>query len=447
MIRMKFEDDKNHRLGLTNNVKIYIDAEKLRLPEGGGNEPAPRLWWLEEKTGRWRDAGAITAVDENDPRRSRRATGRRFLVGEIETDKLSVINIDVPWKRCYVRAEAFTNKSGEREPSDGVTIRMVGQDEEGQFYGYTSRVTGLNGVACLPVWCNSSGYIQAQKTRVVLTKNRDGTRKLAVSLVPDESSLTTLPPETRASVETGKELSSFQFTAAVAGSNGPIYAGDEFNKCMKSDDSTRAFRFFQKTEEEPKVTSPRFPPGHRLAWYKSDGNSQNSGVQKCYAKINIKFIWQPYVMLESFTPDGKEKYGFTVEKFTVSKVVDPRSELAAHMNTTCLEYRCSELNRPTMLRLTIISEFCQIFTMAPKLTDTQKWEKRETELQVEFTASEGRFGKDYGLYTGKDTIAERKCYAANNSGAGSETPSFDGYAVLAYPAWECPYPSENELFP
>ena len=433
MIRMKFEDDKNHRLGLTNNVKIYIDAEKLRLPEGDGNEPAPRLWWLEEKTGRWRDAGAITPVDENDPRRSRRATGRRFLVGEIETDKLSVINIDVPWKRCYVRAEAFTNKSGEREPSGGVTIRMVGQDEEGQFYGYTSTVTGLNGVACLPVWCNSSGYIQAQKTRVVLTKNRDGTRKLAVSLVPDESSLTTLPPETRASVETGKEFSSFQFTATVAASVGPIFAGDEFNKCMKSDDSSRAFRFFQKIEEEPKfeVASPRFPTGHRLAWYKSDVSSQKIGLLKCFVKVHIMSMDEPYVMLESLTPDGKEKYGFILKKGTMSVVLKPEN-LGGRLYTTCLEYRCSEVNRPTRLRLTRIGEPCQKFLINSKIYAAQKY--RMNELQFEFTASEGRFGKGYGLYTGTNTIAERKCYAANYR----ETLRDDGYwAVLMYTPLEC----------
>jgi len=67
---------------------------------------APWLWWLDEKTGRWRQMGEMKPA--NNSRNKRALDSWRFYVGDIQTDKISYINIDILWKRCYVRAQAYT---------------------------------------------------------------------------------------------------------------------------------------------------------------------------------------------------------------------------------------------------------------------------------------------------------------------------------------------------
>ena len=446
MIRMSFEDDKERKLALTKNAKIYIDADKL--PNLDTNAEEPRLWWLDEKTGRWRDAGPIRPVDEADPRRGRRATGRNFLVGEIETDNFEVINIDVPWKRCFVRVETFLYGDSDQdlEPVEGVEVKMLGKDGADQFYGYTNAVSGPNGVTCLPVWCGAGGLLTAEIPDLEFADDApvDKVKKSAIPLVPEHSNLITFPASINASVE-GKN--SFYFEATISGTTGPIFANNELAKCQKSgnEKSINAFRFYliEREAKAPGHIDMRYPPGHSLAWY-ADKKTETS-VHKCFAKFSIKTsVFQPTVMLESFTSDGKKKYGFVMEK--VFKAMPSEGEKGRRIYVTCLEYRCSKPESPTMLRLTLITNTCFLYSLSSKLLNEQPRKSRDNEVQVEFTAPAAKFGKDFGLYTGEKNSAEEQCYGEHDIGVGSGKASASGYAVWVYPGWECPHVEDFESF-
>ena len=441
MIRMSFENDKQQKLSLTNNVKVYIDAEKV--PNIDSNAEEPRLWWLDEKTGRWRDAGPIRPVDDADPRRGRRTTGRKFLVGEIETDNIAVVNFDIPWKRCYVRVEASVNMSNGQEPAGGVEVRMIGQDGE-QFYGFSKAFTMPNGIACLPVWCNASGFIQAEKYETEILEDSIG--KTRIPLVPNVTSVLQLPPELRVSLQHGREISSVHFTAVTADGDGPIFNNEQFKKCSEDNNGVRSFRFsFQNQERKNIITgdkSIRYPPGHRLAWYSDNENT------KCFLRVDMRLQsgLAPDIMLESFTPDAQERFGFTTANtnFKLRGMVEP------DFGPVCMEYRCSETGKPTTLRLNIIADSCYLFVLSDELYEAQVKRTRESELQFEFSATEGKFGEAYGLYTGSGDEAEKLCYADYSPGPISEEqpeegPVPAGSAVRVMEGWECPPDSDYEL--
>jgi len=97
------------------------------LPRNSSGEMAPLLWWLDENTGRWRQMGEM--LPTNNPRTKRDTGGRRFYIGDIQTDKISVINIDIAWKRCYIRAQANAmTVNGVMEPADGVMFTLIGRE-------------------------------------------------------------------------------------------------------------------------------------------------------------------------------------------------------------------------------------------------------------------------------------------------------------------------------
>ena len=305
----------------------------------------PRLWWLDEKTSRWQDMGEMRPTEPNISR-GRRASwsGRRFYIGEIQTDRISVVNIDIEWRRCYVRAEVLIESDGGPEPVDGATITLIGKEDEDQqqYYGYTQSVTNQNGVACVPAWCDSNVYLQASRLKFHLAEDKNLGRSISYS-IPDNLILESLPPELSVSIVEGNETNFFRFKTKPSSSNGPIFRGDELDKCLDDVNNAKAFRFYARKMEKAEELNyfGSRPKDHPLSWYTTDPELSEKEVKKCFVKIKIDPDMLdgsvPLISVESYTPDRKERYGFSVKRPFKTVTFWGEFEERVEEFTTCVE--------------------------------------------------------------------------------------------------------------
>ena len=423
------------------------------LPRNSSGEMAPLLWWLDEKTGRWRQLGEMKPTSTS--RTKRASGGRRFYIGDIQTDKISVINIDIPWKRCYVRAQVYKRTGKDMEPSQGAVVTMIGREstEQEQYYGYTQKMTDKNGIACIPAWCDSNVFLQSSKRSFNFANGSTS----VIQLNPNKSSLDKLSPDLDASIAYGKESSSFVFTAKVTSQAGPVFGGDEMNKCLDPDDSLVAFKFlFEETENKPTDIDDfgSRPPGHPLSWYTATASKPNQETKKCFIKIAIALdrdLPQPMVSVQSFksfTPDRQVRYGFSIKRPTIvaEKTVPWDNLRYFSVSSACVEYRCSEKDQETIIFVTILADRC--FYLEPssyKLKlETQIYAELPGEepmgfdqtigFSVPFDVSDGSLG----LYSGPGKIAEERCIEGrvDTGEDGKIKPRWWRYAVSALDCYE-----------
>ena len=416
------------------------------LPSNATGEMAPWLWWLDDKTGRWRQMGEMKQV--NNSRTKRALGGRRFYIGDIQTDKISYINIDIVWKRCYVRAQTYTMTKKGMQPVVGALVTLIGKEntDQEQYYGYTKGTTNKNGIACIPAWCDSNVVLQSSKLSFF---DADGSERVS-QLSPDESILEKVAPGIEASVIKGNESRSFQFTTKETSQVGPIFGGEEINKCLDLSDTLVAFRFVLN---ETKIKLNQLddfgsrPPGHPLSWYTTDASNPNQEPNKCFLKIKtINFPDKPIPMVsvQSFAPDRQSRYGFSLKGQTPTGVVTDINRWDFNYSavaSACVEYRCSEIGKETHLVVTILTEYCVYPEPNPSLNSperlpefygnvtTNRISPRSTLFNAPAEISDGKLG----LYSGPGKIAEERCKAGtvDDVGEGNGRMNSDGYAVLA----------------
>lgn len=404
---------------------------------------APWLWWLDEKTGRWRQIGEMKPVGTS---RTKRADGgRRFYIGDIQTDKITrIINIDIPWKRCYVRAQAYTKTNEITQPVVGAEIILIGKEnaDEEQYYGYNKAITNKNGIACIPAWCDSFVVLQSSK----MSYNADGSERVIQLNADDQATLVKLSPLLEASsILKGNKSTSYQFTAKVISQAGPIFAGDETNKCHDVSDNLVAFAFYVE-DNEIEVDAfddfGSFPSGHPMSWYTTDAGKPNQEPNKCFVKIKTEYDWglPPMVSVQSYTPDVKNRYGFSIKEQTPTQE-RPLVEEWFSVAFACVEYRCSQKGKDTFLVVNILSDACVFPQPIPPLSLKAHQYKKLTSARTSasfyapFDVSDGKLG----LYTGPGKIAEERCKAGKviSVGEGTTQITSAGYAVQAIDAIEC----------
>ncbi|XP_078344733.1 cartilage intermediate layer protein 1-like [Oculina patagonica] len=446
ILRIKVQDEDNEQLDLAGNMKIHLDPDKTFvnlyvLPPTG--EMAPWLWWLNENTGRWRQMGEMKPV--NNSRTKRSLGGRRFYIGDIQTDKLSYINIDILWKRCYVRAQAYTMTNKGMQPVMGAVVTLIGKENtnQEQYYGYTKEITNKNGIACIPAWCDSNVVLQSTK----LSCNADGSERVS-KLNLDDTILEKLAPELEASVIEGNESRSFQFTTKVTSQAGPIFGGDEMNKCVDLSDSLLAFSF-RLDEAEVKLNElddfGSRPPGHPLSWYTTDASKPNQEPKKCFLKIKTEYRSQdsvPWVSVQSFTPDRQTRYGFSSKEQSLTKERPTNEWYVDRVASACVEYRCSEKDKETFLVVTMLTTascfydvpITAILEFQPNFTIAIS--SRSAGFYAPIEISDGKLG----FYSGPGKIAQERCKAGtvDDVGEGVKKINSDGHGLLAFDAPECP---------
>ena len=392
-----------------------------------------------------------------DPTRTKRAGGgRRFYIGGIQTDKISYINIDIQWKRCYVRAQAYTKTKEGTQPVVGAEVTLIGKENanEEQYYGYTKAITNNNGIACIPAWCDSYVVLQSSKK----SYNAVGRQHIIQLNADDQVTLKKLSPQLEASsILEGNKSTSYQFSAKVASHAGPIFAGDESKKCGDVSDTLVAFAFYL---EENEIEVDEFddfgsvPPGHPLSWYTSDASKPNQEPNKCFIKIRTEYsIFRatiPMVSVQSFTPNQQIRYGFSLKGQTPTKEIATKSagsfgdwilEYYA-VAFACVEYRCSEKDKDTFLVVNFFPDFCLRPRLIPPLRLKKHQYKnftltslRSARFYAPFDISDGRLG----LYTGPGKLAEERCKTGGEIALGEGTTMITsaGYAVEVINDPEC----------
>lgn len=463
ILRIKIQDQNNEPLDLAGNIKLRLDADKVVLPRNSSGEMAPWLWWLNEKTGRWRQLGEMKPTSNQ---RTKRAFGdRRFYIGDIQTDKISVINIDIPWKRCYVRVQTYSMTGKDVEPSQGVEVTLIGKENtnQEQYYGFTQEVTNKDGIACIPAWCDSNVVLQSSKKTFNYTNG--GTKAILIHLNPDRSTLNKLTSELEASIIQGDESNSFTFVVKVTSQAGPIFGGDELTKCLdSSQDNLQSFKFhFKETKQElPKEFSDfgSRPPGHPLSWYTSDAAKPNQEVKKCFARFLVSSYPEsepPMISVQSFTPDRQKMYGFSIKRPTVTVPVYrwPDSySMNFSFSYACVEYRCSEEDRETFIVVHFLSSICSfyVYSLPYEFTSqTRAWKSEmdiaeipeEVELPIGFFAPVDVSDNRLGLFSGPGKIAEERCKAGSVDKPSTVPPGFNLINGTLYRHREY---KENSLF-
>ena len=323
LFKIKLQDDSNQNLGLTKNLHINIDLEQLTGEKFDESEPFHHLWLLDEKTGRWVDAGELKRNQELTQRPTRQLRNRAFS-GEITPENLGfVCNVDRIQQRCLAKDRA----NAEGEGIDGakiISIFVNGENSARQvLQGYQYAHTNSDGYACILTQCNSEGYLEVEK---------DG-----LPLLPNQ--VDRLPPETGASVVDKRRI---KFNPGAQTDNGPVYQESEEGSC-KRESAGQSFFSSHPQENRPVVFNQKYVP-----LVDEEGFRASSRFKRCFVKISTSGTTRTFVEAESFSPDGQTKLGETVKQI----------EEVDNLYAARLEYSCPQV-KMTLIHFTVLTGECQ----------------------------------------------------------------------------------------
>jgi len=319
MLRLDFEDDSGNKLSTSKSIKLFLDPEKLNISVDSNGNTSTKLWWLDENTGRWMEAGDLW-LDTTKTNRSRRSPSR-FLLTEITpvVQRQGTLNIDDEEDFGAVRVSA---------PS-GSTVRILCKEPNAsgdQYAGYLEGAVDANGVTCISVWIDRECFMQGESSDA----------RFLVPSVPDA-----FPPSVSAviidtqlqSVGSSATVSSFSFNVRTDG-NGPVYPhfNSDVQNCRASDliDGHRQFLFTSPPSTGLDLTSNR--PSRvdftdPLNWFPDNKN--------CFIKIvttgqGSTFLASSY---RENRKDNANKFGDSVA--TANPATDVDDTFVA-----CLDVRC-----------------------------------------------------------------------------------------------------------
>ena len=99
VLKIDFTDSNGKPLQANTDIDVILDLDEYNITEKEAE--AIKLWYMDEKTGRWRimDSG----LKQHESRRSKRS-GRKFYFGKIDNTRFSrLINLDQLGVVCYVK--------------------------------------------------------------------------------------------------------------------------------------------------------------------------------------------------------------------------------------------------------------------------------------------------------------------------------------------------------
>lgn len=320
MLSLDFEDDSGNKLSTSKSIKMFLDPEKLNISVDNNGNTTTKLWWLDENTGRWMEAGDLW-LDTKETNRSRRSP-TRFLLAEITPviQRQGTMNIDVRENFSAVRVAA----------PPGSTVRILCKEPNAsgeQYAGYLEGAVDASSVTCISVWIDRECFMQGESSN-------------ARFLVP--SSPDAFPPSVSASIiQTGLQsvgslasVQSFSFETRTD-NNGPVYphSDNDVQNCRASDliPGHRQFQFTSPTSTGLDLTSNRpTRPAFRdpLNWYPGNTN--------CFIKIvttgprGSTFLASSY---RANTRDNANKFGDSVA------MANPATD-SDNTFVACLDIRC-----------------------------------------------------------------------------------------------------------
>jgi len=320
MLSLDFEDDSGNKLSTSKSIKMFLDPEKLNVSVDSNGNTTTKLWWLDENTGRWMEAGDLW-LDTKETKRSRRSP-TRFLLTEITPaiQRLGKLNIDKREDFGAVRVAA----------PPGSTVRILCKEPNAsgeQYAGYLEGTVDARSVTCISVWIDRECFMQGESSNA----------RFLVPSTPDSfpSSVSASIIKTGLkSVGSSASVQSFSFEIKTD-RNGPVYPHSyrDVRNCHAPELITghRQFQFtspqstgLDLTSDRPNKINPRDP----LNWYPTNTN--------CFIKIvttgprGSTFLASSY---RANTTDNANKFGDSVA------MANPATD-AENTFVACLDIRC-----------------------------------------------------------------------------------------------------------
>ena len=341
MMKLNMEDDNGKPLVMSKPMKVYLDPEKLNLTVSEG-DASVKLYWLDRKTGRWREAGDFSLEDGSKRRRKR--TNRIFLAGTVTPSiARESLNFDKPHVVVGLRV-TVTSKE------DNVIVTAIRKDNK----GYVQRTTN-QGVVCMEIWKDKDYYLQAEKD----SKYYDADESIKSHIKHVNGDIVSIKGG-------GETIKSFEFHSALVNRSGPIYQNDdggtEIQKCkMSLNDPHRpgigrqfVFKPHQDTNSEFTLLKMNVTTGE---WISQRGDY-------CFIKVKITGR-NTLFMATSYDTDAQEVLGFHVRM--------PKDVTSGSGSVTCLQFRCPRANSRTVVLLTpmTLGATCRYNKTAKALNDVQ----------------------------------------------------------------------------
>ena len=341
MIRLHLEDDSGKPLTMSKPMKVYLDSDKLNSSVSDGNV-STKLYWLDKKTGRWREAGEFMLEDGKNRRRKRSDVKRTFLAVTV-TPSLAKrdLNFDTPRERVAVRVTIAKN-SKNSGASERVLVRVICPHPNGYFMEKDTK----RRLACIVILRNADCFVQALK----------GNYFYEPATSPDDTKriFTNVNGGIVSSEGTGTTIKSFRFESKLEKNDhdGPTYsvesAGKE--KCKASLNSLEAPI---KTRAQFEFKSPEYTKNAYEQLLMKDPSLWSS-TDRCFIRVVYKgkeaiFMAVSYWQ-ENFDEDTA--YGYHLKK-------TENSLSSGSTQVVCLQFPCpvrQEKDRdPVFLLVTPVS--------------------------------------------------------------------------------------------
>lgn len=324
MLSLDFEDENGNKLSTSKSIKMFLDPEKLNISVDSNGNTSTKLWWLDENTGRWMEAGDLW-LDTKKTNRSRRSP-TRFLLTEITPviQRQGKFNVDVKANFGAVRVKA---------PTDS-TVRIICKEPNtsgNQYAGYLEESVDASGVKCISVWIDRECFMQGESNDAryldpLINPTKPFPSSMSVTVI--ESTLN--------QVGSSSKVRSFNFKISPD-SNGPVYSHNDNDhrncRARTLDNRYRHFQFKPPASESFNLLSQR--PGKPklqdpLSWYPVTKNSENCFIKIVTTGKGSTFLASSY---RANKKDNANRFGSSVA------TAEPALG-AANTYVACLDIRC-----------------------------------------------------------------------------------------------------------
>lgn len=344
MIKLDLEDDSGKPLTMSKPMKVYLDSEKLNSSVSDGNV-STKLYWLDKKTGRWREAGEFMLEDGKNRRRKRSDVKRTFLAATVTPSLVKRdLNFDIPRERVALRVTIAENSDNSGASNDRVLVRVICPHPNGYFM---EKVTTRR-LACIVILRNADCFVQALK----------GNDFYEPATSPDDTKriFTNVNGSIVSSEGTGDTIKSFRFESKLKNNDhdGPTYSVESagkkkceasLNSAEASDEKRAQFEF--KSPENTIVTYEHLlMKDPSLLW--------SSKYGKCFIRVVYKgkeviFMAASY---KKYNFDKDTAYGYHLRK-------SENCSSSGSTQVVCLQFPCpvkQEQDRdPVFLLVTPVS--------------------------------------------------------------------------------------------
>ena len=320
MITLNFEDERGKKLSTSKSIKMLLDPEKLNISVDSNGNTTTKLWWLDEATGRWIEAGPLWTETKQGGRKRRSPT--RFLVTEITPviQRQGSLNIDVKENFGAVRVSAPASS----------TIRVLCKEPSpsNSYAGYLEETVDGFGVTCISVWINRNCFMQGEghDARFLIPQMSDA--------FPVSVNATIVSSQLKA-VDNSPSVRSFNFQISTD-RHGPVYPhyDNGLGNCQAPDlvNGHKEFEFKHSNEvvnlnlisERPKNPERKNP----LSWYPMGSNIN------CFIKILINGNKRSIFLASSYRANSTDKANKFGDSVAMTEYVNDNASIA------CLDVRC-----------------------------------------------------------------------------------------------------------